>query len=158
MNPVKENEAKNIEKFKDFPLNNEIKRALSELGFKKPLEVQAKVIPMILAGMDLIVKSQTGSGKTAAFAIPLCQKIDVELESPQVLVLTPTRELTVQVKEDMTDIGKYTGLKFCALHGNQPMELQRKELKQKPQVIVATPGRMMAVSYTHLTLPTIYSV
>src|SRR5665647_407822 len=113
MNPVKENEAKSIEKFKDYPLDNNIKKALSELGFKKPLEVQAKVIPMILAGRDLIVKSQTGSGKTVAFAIPLCQKIDVELESPQVLVLTPTRELTVQVKEDMTDIGKYTG---CLLY------------------------------------------
>lgn len=143
MNPVIENEKQDIEKFKDFPLDNEIKRALSELGFKKPLEVQAKVIPMILAGKDLIVKSQTGSGKTAAFAIPLCQKIDVELESPQVLVLTPTRELTVQVKEDMADIGKYTGLKFCAVYGNQPMDVQRKELKQKPHVIVATPGRMM---------------
>lgn len=143
MNPEIKPLDKAIEKFKDYPLDNNIKKALSELGFKKPLEVQAKVIPMILADKDLIVKSQTGSGKTAAFAIPLCQKIDVELESPQVLVLTPTRELTVQVKEDMADIGKYTGLKFCAIYGNQPMDMQRKELKLKPHVIVATPGRMM---------------
>lgn len=131
-------------KFKDYPLDNSIKKALSELGFKQPLEVQSKVIPMILDGKDLIVKSQTGSGKTAAFAIPLCQKVDAELESPQVLVLTPTRELTEQVKQDIADISKYKDLKCCALYGKQPMELQRKELKQnKPHIIVATPGRMM---------------
>ena len=144
MNEIKELQEKKIENFKDYPLDNEIKRALSELGFKKPLEVQAEVIPMILAGKDLIVKSQTGSGKTAAFAIPICQKIDAELEKAQVLVLTPTRELTEQVKEDFASISKYKGLKCTALYGRQPMELQRKELKQNPpQVIVATPGRMM---------------
>jgi superfamily II DNA/RNA helicase len=134
---------KSIENFKEYPLDSEIKRALSELGFKKPLEVQAKVIPLILSGKDLIVKSQTGSGKTAAFAIPLCQKIDLEIEHPQVLVLTPTRELTVQVKEDMAEIGKYKGIKFCAIYGKAPMDVQRKELKQNPHVIVSTPGRMM---------------
>ncbi len=141
---LKERIEKRIEYFKDYPLDNEIKRALSELGFKKPLKVQAEVIPMILAGKDLIVKSQTGSGKTAAFAIPLCQKIDAELEMPQVLVLTPTRELTEQVKNDFADIGKYKELKCCALYGKQPMADQRKELKKNtPHVIVATPGRMM---------------
>lgn len=143
MNQTNENQENSITYFKDYPLENEIKRALSELGFKKPLEVQAKVIPMILAGRDLIVKSQTGSGKTAAFAIPLCQNIDAELQSPQVLVLTPTRELTEQVKSDMAAIGKYRGLTFSAIYGKQPMDIQRKELKQKPHVIVATPGRMM---------------
>lgn len=144
MSEVKDIQKKNIEKFKDYPLDNSIKRALSELGFKTPLEVQSKVIPMILEGKDLIVKSQTGSGKTAAFAIPLCEKTDVNLESPQVLVLTPTRELTEQVKQDIADIGKYKGVKCCALYGKQPMEIQRKELKQNtPHVIVATPGRML---------------
>lgn len=137
------NELNKIELFKNYPLDNEIKRALSELGFKKPLEVQAEIFPMIINNNDLIVQSQTGSGKTAAFAIPICQKIDIKLERPQVLVLTPTRELTEQVKEDMSDIGKYKGLKFCAVYGRQPMEFQRKELKQNPHVIVATPGRMM---------------
>ena len=130
-------------KFKDYPLDNNIKKALSELGFQSPLEVQVKTIPMILEGKDLIVKSQTGSGKTAAFAIPLCEMIDVELEAPQVLVLAPTRELTAQVKEDIAEIGKYKGVKCCAIYGKQPMEQQRKELKKNPHVIVATPGRMM---------------
>lgn len=143
MNENKELQEKRIEYFKDYSIDNEIKKALSELGFKKPLEVQAEVIPLILKGKDLIVQSQTGSGKTAAFAIPICQNIDVDLERPQVLVLTPTRELTEQVKEDMADIGKYKGLKFSAIYGKQPMEMQRKELKQNPHVIVATPGRMM---------------
>lgn len=144
MSQIKEIQKKEIIKFKDYPLDNSIKRGLSELGFKEPLEVQEKVIPMIFEGKDLIVKSQTGSGKTAAFAIPLCERIDVELESPQVLVLAPTRELAEQVKQDIADIGKYKGIKCCALYGKQPMELQRKELKQNtPHVIVATPGRMM---------------
>ena len=137
-------QANKLEKFKDYPLDNEIKKALSELGFKQPLEVQAKTIPMILDSKDLIVKSQTGSGKTAAFAIPICQKINAKLESPQVLVLAPTRELAEQVNKDFTDISKYKELKCCALYGKQPMSDQRKELKKNtPHVIVATPGRMM---------------
>lgn len=134
---------KKVEKFKDFPLDNQIKRALSELGFQNPLEVQAITIPKILSGKDLIVKSQTGSGKTAAFAIPLCEKVDIELDAVQVLVLAPTRELAAQVREDINDIGKYKGIRSCALYGNQPMEIQRKTLKTKPHVIVATPGRML---------------
>jgi superfamily II DNA/RNA helicase len=91
MNNVKDMPEKNIERFKDYPLDNEIKRGLSDLGFKNPLKVQAKVIPMILDGKDLIVQSQTGSGKTAAFAIPICQKIDAALESrPPAEAPTPT--------------------------------------------------------------------
>ena len=144
MNKEKEVQANNPEKFKDYPLENDIKKALSELGFKSPLKVQSQVIPMILGGKDMIVKSQTGSGKTAAFAIPICQKINVELESPQALILTPTRESTEQVKNDFADIGKYKEVKCCALYGKQPMADQRKELKKNtPHVIVATPGRMM---------------
>lgn len=131
-------------KFKDYPLSNEIKRGLSELGFKKPLEVQSIVIPKILKeDKDLIVKSQTGSGKTAAYSIPICQKIDVELEATQMLVLTPTRELAQQVKYDIDDIGKYKGIKCAAVFGKQPIEIQRMELRNKPHVIAATPGRMM---------------
>lgn len=133
----------NVVKFKDYPFHNDIKRALSELGFKTPLEVQQKVIPMILEGKDLIVKSQTGSGKTAAFAIPICHMIDTELERPQALILTPTRELTEQVKDDFADIGRYRNIECCAVFGKEPIQIQRKQLKQNPHVIVATPGRMM---------------
>ncbi|WP_432666616.1 DEAD/DEAH box helicase [Wukongibacter baidiensis] len=131
-------------KFKDYPLSNEIKRGLSELGFKKPLKVQAVVIPKILEeDNDLIVKSQTGSGKTATFAIPICEKIDVELEATQMLVLTPTRELAEQIKYDINGIGKYKGIKCSAVYGKQPIEMQRMELKKRPHVIAGTPGRMM---------------
>ncbi len=130
-------------KFKDFPLDNQIKRALSELGFQHPLEVQQIAIPLIMEGKDLIVKSQTGSGKTAAFGIPLCEGVDVGHDKPQVLILTPTRELAMQVHDDIAAIGKYKGIKSIAIFGKQPMEYQRKDLKRNPHIIVATPGRMM---------------
>lgn len=143
MNSINKEITEKIEKFKDYPLDNQIKRALSELGFVSPLEVQTAAIPLILEGKDLIVKSQTGSGKTAAFAIPLCEKIDMSLERPQVLVLAPTRELAAQIKEDFSDIGKFKEINACAVYGQQPMEVQRKELKKNPQVIVGTPGRVM---------------
>lgn len=133
-----------IELFKDYPIDPLLKRAISELGFTSPLEVQEKTFSLIMNDNDLIVQSQTGSGKTAAFAIPLCEKVDVTLERAQVVVLAPTRELAAQVKEDFEDIGKYKGIKFCLLVGKQPMEFQRKELKtNNPHVIIATPGRMM---------------
>lgn len=130
-------------RFKDFDLDNQIKRALSELGFKHPLEVQAIVLPKILEGKDLIVKSQTGSGKTASFAIPICEKIDIELEETQAVVLAPTRELAAQVREDINDIGKYKGVTSCAIYGNSPMDEQRRMLKTKPHIVVATPGRLL---------------
>lgn len=132
-----------IKRFKDFPLDNQIKRALSELGFQTPMEVQTETIPKILEGKDLIVKSQTGSGKTAAFAIPLCEKIDTELDAVQAVILLPTRELASQVREDIDDIGRYKGVKSCVLYGKQPMEQQRRELKEKPHIVVATPGRLL---------------
>ncbi len=136
-------EKKDVTRFKDFPLDQQIKRAISELGFKNPLEVQAQTIPKILAGKDLIVRSQTGSGKTAAFAIPVCEKIDTELEAVQAVIVTPTRELAAQVQQDINDIGHYKGVTSIALYGNQPMELQRKELKKAPHIVVSTPGRLV---------------
>lgn len=130
-------------KFKDYPLDNQIKRALSELGFQSPLEVQEEAIPKILEGKDLTVKSRTGSGKTGAFAIPICEVIDSELEAVQAVIMAPTRELAQQVREDINDIGKYKGIKSIALYGNQLMEIQRKALKDIPHIIVSTPGRLM---------------
>ena len=130
-------------KFKDYPLDNQIKRALSELGFQSPLEVQEEAIPKILEGKNLTVKSRTGSGKTGAFAIPICEMIDSDLEAVQAVIMAPTRELAQQVREDINDIGKYKGIKSIALYGNQLMEIQRKALKDVPHVIVSTPGRLM---------------
>lgn len=129
--------------FKDFGLSEEVLRALDKLGYEKPSEVQEKVIPIALQQKDLIVKSQTGSGKTAAFAIPVCEKVEVEEKKPQVLVLAPTRELAVQVKEDISNMGRLKKVRCAAVYGKQPMEIQKRELKQRVHVIVGTPGRTL---------------
>jgi ATP-dependent RNA helicase DeaD len=128
--------------FNDYRLSDEIKRALSVLKYEAPTEVQAKVIPEVLENNDLVVKSQTGSGKTAAFGIPICEMIEWEEKKPQVLILTPTRELAVQVKEDITNIGRFKRIKAVAVYGKEPFTKQKEELKQKTHVVVGTPGRV----------------
>lgn len=127
--------------FEHYGLSRETLKALSKLGYEKPTEVQEKVIPMVFADMDIIVKSQTGSGKTAAFAIPICEKVELEKRYPQVLVLTPTRELAVQIKEDFSHLGRFRRIRSTAVYGKQPMELQKRELRQRVHVVVGTPGR-----------------
>lgn len=128
--------------FTDYKISGEILNALDSLGYDQPTEVQSKVIPLALENTDLVVKSQTGSGKTASFAIPICEAIDWFQNKPQALVLTPTRELAVQVKEDFTDIGRLKRVKAAAVYGKQPIAIQQTELKQKTHVVVGTPGRV----------------
>jgi len=128
-------------KFEDFNISEEILKAINNLGYKNPSEVQAAAIPVALKGVDIIVKSQTGSGKTAAFAIPLCESTDIEETEPQALVLTPTRELALQVSQDITNIGRYKKIRAIAVFGKQPIEMQKKQLKQRVHVVVGTPGR-----------------
>jgi len=129
-------------KFKEYPLENSIKRALSELGFKEPLEVQKRVLPLIEEGKDVVVKSQTGSGKTAAFAIPLCNHIEIEDKYPQAVVIAPTRELALQINEDIKNIGRYRGIRTLVAFGKTLIKDQRDELKKYPLIVVATPGRL----------------
>ena len=129
--------------FNQFSLGEEILKSIEGLGYIKPSEVQIKVIPEILENKDVIVKSQTGSGKTAAFGIPLCEKIEWEENSPQVLVLSPTRELAVQVSEDLSNIGRFKRIKTVAIFGKQPISDQARDLKQKTHVVVGTPGRVL---------------
>ncbi len=129
--------------FKDYTLSNDIIMALDRLEYTQPTEVQSKVIPFALEKMDLVVKSQTGSGKTASYGIPICEAIDWLENKPQALVLTPTRELAVQVKEDFTNIGRFKRIKATAVYGKQPIAIQKTELKQKTHVVVGTPGRML---------------
>ncbi|WP_430510658.1 DEAD/DEAH box helicase [Gottfriedia solisilvae] len=129
--------------FIDYQLSNEIVNALEQLGFKNPTEVQSKVIPLVLNKTDLVVKSQTGSGKTASYGIPICELIKWEENKPQALILTPTRELAVQVKEDFTNIGRFKRIKAVAVYGKQPIAIQKTELKQKTHVVVGTPGRVL---------------
>ncbi|MDZ5471373.1 DEAD/DEAH box helicase [Bacillus sp. 31A1R] len=129
--------------FEDYKLSEEITRALGILKYETPTEVQREVIPKALENQDLVVKSQTGSGKTAAFAIPVCENINWEEKKPQVIILTPTRELAVQVREDITNIGRFKRIKALAVYGKEPFSKQKEELKQKTHVVVGTPGRMM---------------
>lgn len=129
--------------FKYLNLSEEILKALEKLGYEKPSEVQERVIPVAFDDKDIIVKSQTGSGKTAAFAIPICEKIEIEEREPQALVLTPTRELAVQIKEDISNIGRFKKIRCAAVFGKQPMTTQVRELKQRVHVIVGTPGRTL---------------
>ncbi|UCZ53929.1 DEAD/DEAH box helicase [Bacillus shivajii] len=133
----------NIESFESFHLSKEIRQALSDLNYEQPTEVQQKVIPPSLNKKDLVVKSQTGSGKTASFGIPVCELTEWEENKPQTLILTPTRELAVQVKEDITNIGRYKRVKAAAVFGKQPFNKQKLELKQKTHVVVGTPGRVL---------------
>ncbi|CEG21629.1 ATP-dependent RNA helicase DbpA [Planococcus massiliensis] len=129
--------------FNDFQLSEPILRALEGLGYKSPTEVQEKVMPAALKKTDVAVKSQTGSGKTAAFGIPICELVDWEENKPQALILTPTRELADQVKEDITNIGRFKRIKAAAVYGKQPFAYQQAELKQKCHVVVGTPGRVL---------------
>lgn len=128
--------------FRDYELDEEIIKALDVLKFMTPTEVQSKVIPVALQQKDLIVKSQTGSGKTGAYGIPLCDLVDWVENKPQALILTPTRELAMQVKEDITNIGRFKRIKAVALFGKQPFAPQKIELTQKTHVVVGTPGRV----------------
>ncbi|MGH4137149.1 DEAD/DEAH box helicase [Clostridium sp.] len=130
-------------KFEEFNISKEILKAIVNLGYKNPSEVQAAVIPIALKGKDIIVKSQTGSGKTAAFAIPLCESADIEETEPQALILTPTRELALQLSQDITQIGRYKKIRAVAVFGKQPISMQKKQLKQRVHVIVGTPGRTL---------------
>ncbi|MGM0875628.1 MAG: DEAD/DEAH box helicase [Bacillota bacterium] len=133
----------NKRSFKDFKLSEEIERALASLNYENPTEVQREVIPIALEKKDLVVKSQTGSGKTASFGIPICEMVDWEENKPQTLILTPTRELAAQVKEDITNIGRFKRIKATAVYGKQPFAGQKIELKQKTHVVVGTPGRVL---------------
>lgn len=129
--------------FNKYKLSEEIVRALMGLKYETPTEVQEKVIPVALEGKDMIVQSQTGSGKTASFGIPLCERVIWEENKPQALVLTPTRELAVQIKEDITNIGRFKRIKAVAVFGKQPFSQQQRELKQKTHIVIGTPGRVM---------------
>ncbi|WP_430786555.1 DEAD/DEAH box helicase [Virgibacillus flavescens] len=130
-------------KFVEYNISDEISRALEVLKYEKPTEVQQVVIPQAMKKQDLVVKSQTGSGKTAAFGIPICEMMEWEEKKPQTLILTPTRELAVQVREDIANIGRFKRLNAVAVYGKEPFAVQKENLKQKTHVVVGTPGRVM---------------
>ncbi|UYU32391.1 DEAD/DEAH family ATP-dependent RNA helicase [Siccibacter colletis] len=130
--------------FTDLGLKAPILEALNDLGYEKPSPIQAECIPHLLGGRDVLGMAQTGSGKTAAFSLPLLNNIDSDLRAPQILVLAPTRELAVQVAEAMTDFSKHMhGVNVVALYGGQRYDVQLRALRQGPQIVVGTPGRLL---------------
>ena len=120
-----------------------IARALEKMGYVTPTEVQARAIPPLREGKDLIGQAQTGTGKTAAFGIPIVEKIDPTAGFVQALVLTPTRELCVQVSDELAAIGQFRNVRVVAIYGGSSMERQVNALKHGAQVVVGTPGRVL---------------
>lgn len=130
-------------KFSELHLKAELLEAVREKGFKEPTEIQEKAIPFGLEGKDLVGQAKTGTGKTAAFALPILNRIDLEALKPQALVMVPTRELCQQVTEEFYELGKNLGANCVAIYGGASLVMQSKELRTRPQVVVGTPGRII---------------
>ncbi len=113
------------------------------MGYTEPTPIQEQIIPLVRAGRDVVGQAQTGTGKTAAFGIPLVERIDPRVREPQVLVLTPTRELAGQVRVELSRLGQYSGVKVLAVYGGQSMARQIDSLERGVHIIVATPGRLI---------------
>lgn len=130
--------------FTDLALCQPVLDSLEELGYQTPTPIQSQTIPLLLEGSDLVGQAQTGTGKTAAFALPLLSKIELELKAPQILVLAPTRELAIQVAESFKKYGsKMKGLQILPIYGGADFKSQLQPLKRGVQVVVGTPGRVM---------------
>ena len=148
-------------KFKDYRIAPEIRRSLEDLDFKKPTDIQYKAIPPILRGEDVLAIAQTGTGKTAAFAIPIIHLINQQKESNkslgiQCVVMVPTRELAIQITDVITAIGKYTDVVTFTVYGGVDQDPQINQLNKGVDIIVATPGRMFdLVSQKHIILKTV---
>ena len=131
--------------FEELGVSPEIRRAIEEMGYEQPMPVQEEVIPYLLGeNNDVVALAQTGTGKTAAFGLPLIQKINVNNRIPQSLILCPTRELCLQIAGDLNDYSKYTdGLRVLPVYGGSSIESQIRALKRGVHIIVATPGRLL---------------
>lgn len=131
--------------FEELGVSEEIRRAIEEMGFEKPMPVQEEVIPYLLGTRnDVIALAQTGTGKTAAFGIPLLQRIDTRIQQTQAIVLSPTRELCLQIADDLKDFSKYIpDVHVIPVYGGANIETQIRALKKGVHIIVATPGRLI---------------
>jgi ATP-dependent RNA helicase DeaD len=129
--------------FSELGIEAPLLRAVDELGFEEPTPIQAQAIPLLLGGADIIAQAQTGTGKTAAFALPIIQRLEPEARQPQALVLAPTRELAMQVAEAAFKLGKYKQVAVVPVYGGQPIERQLRALRAGVQIVVGTPGRIM---------------
>jgi len=130
--------------FSELDLPEPIQKAVAELGYERPSPIQAQSIPVLLQGRDLLGQAQTGTGKTAAFALPLLSNIDIAKKTTQLLILAPTRELAIQVAEACQQYAKHLkGVSVLPIYGGQSYTIQLKQLKRGAQVVVGTPGRVM---------------
>lgn len=131
-------------KFEELQIDDRILRAVTDMGFEEASPIQAKAIPVQMEGLDIIGQAQTGTGKTAAFGIPLLQKIDPKNKKLQAIALCPTRELAIQVADEIRNLAKYMhGIKVLPIYGGQDIVRQIRGLKDGTQIIVGTPGRVM---------------
>ncbi len=130
-------------KFNDLKLNNDILKSIEDMGFEEPSKVQQEVIPVILEGSDVIGQAQTGTGKTLAFGAPIISNIDKSSNKIHGIILTPTRELAIQVNDELVRIGKYSNIKMLPVYGGQSIDRQIKAIKKNPDFIVGTPGRVL---------------
>ena len=129
--------------FSQLNLSEPVLRGVREAGFEEPTPIQARAIPPLLQGRDVVAQALTGTGKTAAFGIPMIESIDASRNVPQAIVLAPTRELAVQVAEHVARIGRFCGLRLLPIYGGQPISRQLTALQRGVHAIVATPGRLM---------------
>ncbi len=128
--------------FEELEINEDILRSVKELGFTTPFPIQAQAIPVLLRGNDVIGQAHTGTGKTATFGIPMLQNI-IKGGGIQGLIIAPTRELAIQISDELKKIGKYTKLKAVTVYGGQGIGVQLDALRRKPEIVVATPGRLI---------------
>ncbi|MBN2161332.1 MAG: DEAD/DEAH box helicase [Pontiellaceae bacterium] len=137
--------SKDIMTFNDLGLSPETLKSIQSLGFETPTPIQAQAIPVLLTGeRDFVGLASTGTGKTAAFGLPLLERVDPSIEAPQAIVLSPTRELCLQIADDLRKFSRHrSGLRITAVYGGSNIVTQIRELKQGAQVIVATPGRLL---------------
>lgn len=129
--------------FSQFGLEADVLQAITELGYEEPTPIQEHAIPVALSGKDMIGQAQTGTGKTAAFGIPLVSKIQKSEDRIVTLIMTPTRELAIQVAEEIEKLGRFKGLRSLPIYGGQDIGRQIRGLRRKPQIIIGTPGRLL---------------
>ncbi len=128
--------------FADLGLKDTIVKAMDERGFKHPTKIQSALVPLAMEGGDILGQAKTGTGKTASFALPLLHMIEPG-DSMISIILAPTRELAVQIKQDIEELAPYTGLRVCAIYGGQSINVQADQLRKGPEIIVGTPGRIL---------------
>jgi ATP-dependent RNA helicase DeaD len=132
-----------LKNFNEFGFEPKVLRAITEMGFEESTPIQEKAMPIAMENRDLIGQAQTGTGKTAAFGLPLVHKIDVKEEKIVALIMCPTRELAIQVAEEIEKLGRFKGIRSLPIYGGQDIVKQIRALKKKPQIIIGTPGRLL---------------